>query len=164
MRDIEKYLSIDRPRLGDTIPLTIFRAFRHFSANYVEDLMGERGSTTVFYNAGRTLGLEVGEILNEKELDAYLDRVIGFVEDQKIGLLVPVQVDENGMVFQLEECITCAGMPDIGKRICHFETGFVAGVVEHFLGHRVVAKETKCNAKGEGVCEVSVETRNAKGK
>ncbi len=156
MEDIEKYWSIHRPKLGDQVPLSIFRAFRHFSAGYVEDLMGEKGSITVFYNAGRTLGAEVGKRLGGNSLDEYLNKVVDFVEEQRIGILVPVSLGQDLMVFQLEECITCAGMPNIGRRICHFEAGLVAGIVEHILGRRVVAKETKCNAMGEGVCEVSV--------
>ncbi len=160
MRGIEVYLNVDRPKLGDRIPLSVFRAFRHFSANYVEELMGERGSITVFYNAGRALGSEIGKKLHDSNLDRYLGGVADFVEEQGIGILVPVQVGDGSMVFQLEECITCVGMPDIGRRICHFETGFVAGVVENFLGSRVMAKETKCNAKGEGVCEVTLELRD----
>jgi predicted hydrocarbon binding protein len=164
MREIEVYLNINRPKLGDRIPLSIFRAFRHFSADYVEELMGERGSIKVFYNAGRALGSEIGGKLSDASLDRYLTKVASFVEEQGIGILVPVKVEDTSMVFQLEECITCAGMPSIGRRICHFETGFVAGIVENFIHGRVIAKETKCNAMGEGVCEVSLELRNATNK
>jgi len=48
-------------------------------------------------------------------------------------------------------------MDNIGQRICHFEVGLVAGVVEAFVGTRVKAHESKCYANGEGTCEVTVE-------
>ena len=38
------------------------------------------------------------------------------------------QDDGPRLVVDLDECITCAGMSNIGKRICQFEVGFVAGV------------------------------------
>ncbi len=162
MRNIEIYLKIDRPVLGDSIPLTIFRAFRHFSAGYAEDIMGEKGAAAIFYNAGKTLGIEVGKSLHTETLEKYMESVKEFVKEQKVGILVPVSVEKDRMVLQIDECITCAGMPNIGRRICHFEAGFVGGLVEAFTGGRVVAKETKCNAMGEGICEVTVELRDVK--
>jgi len=48
-------------------------------------------------------------------------------------------------------------MPNIGARICHFETGFVAGIFETFVERKVRAVETKCNAMGEETCEVTVD-------
>ncbi|MFN7066062.1 MAG: V4R domain-containing protein, partial [Aquificaceae bacterium] len=86
----------------------------------------------------------------------YLMNVAGFVRDMKIGILIPVELNQEGMVLQLDECITCAGMHNIGKKICQFETGMVAGIVESHLNKRVKAHESKCNANGDGICEVEV--------
>lgn len=156
MGKIEEISQIHRPEVGTDIPLLIFRAFRHFTADYVTKMLG-KGANVVFQNSGRDLGREAGAMLKKPTLEEYLQAVVEFVRQQRIGLLRASEISDERMVLGLDECITCAGMGNIGKRICHFETGFVAGVVEAFAGVKVRAFETKCNANGEGICEVTVD-------
>lgn len=160
MNRVETIAQIARPQLGTEVPLLVFRAFRHFSANYVEELLG-RGASTAFQNGGRELGREIGLQLLQPNLESYLEGVGYWVRENKIGLLRTVALSNEQLVVALDECITCAGMPNIGKRICHFEVGFVAGVADAFLKRKVRATETKCNANGEGTCEVTVVLANA---
>ncbi len=159
-RLIDQISQVKRPLLGEDIPILVFRAFRVFVGLHGMDIMGEKGMTALIQNAGRELGKELGETLKHEDLDKYLMRVIDFVRDAKIGLLVPVEVNQERMVLQLDECITCSGMPNIGKKICQFEVGIVAGLVESYLHKRVKAYETKCNANGDNICEVNVELNN----
>ncbi|WP_457639292.1 V4R domain-containing protein [Persephonella sp.] len=147
---------IKREKLGTEIPLLLFRALRHYTHFYASDLLGEKGANILLFNAGKTLGEDIGKSIHDDDLNQYLKNVAEFVEKEKIGILKLVELSDSKMVAQLDECITCSGMDNIGKRICHFEVGFVAGLVEHFLGKKVIARETKCNANGEGVCEVTV--------
>ena len=153
---IEEVAKTNRPVLGSDIPLLIFRVFRHFSAGYVEEVLG-RGAAVVFQNGGRELGKEAGRMLARPDPTEYLREVCQFVRDSKIGLLHPREVSERLLVVDLDECITCAGMDSIGKRICQFEVGFVAGVAEVLVKRKPKAYETKCNANGEGTCQVTVE-------
>lgn len=153
---IEAISKVHRPHTGSDIPILVFRAFRHFSANYVTEMLG-RGAHLVFLNSGRDFGHAVGELLKKPTLDEYLREVTRFVFDVRVGRLEAREITAHRLVLGLDECITCAGMDSIGKRICHFETGFVAGIVETFVGEKVRATETKCNANGEGICEVTVD-------
>lgn len=100
---------------------------------------------------------QLGRGGGQPKLDDYLGAVVAWVRDVKVGLLRPVHMDDKHMVVALDECITCAGMDNIGKRICFFEVGLVAGVVEAFVKKKVRASETKCNASGDSTCEVTVE-------
>jgi len=153
---MEKIAHVDRPVLGDKIPVSVFRVFRQFSALYSEDIIGKNGTKIVFRHAGQQLGIDVGKSLLTENLDEYLAAVSQYVKDTGIGILSCNKDKEGVMVFRLDECITCAGMPSIGRKICHFEVGLVAGAVEAFLGKSVVAHETKCNANGDDCCEVTV--------
>jgi hypothetical protein len=156
MGKIEEISRIARPEIGDSVPLVIFRAFRHFSADYVRKMLG-RGAGVVFQNSGLELGREAGVLLKKPTFDEYFAEVVRFVRDLKIGKLKPHEVTASTIKLGLDECITCAGMTPGGERICHFETGFVAGVVEAFVGKRVRAVETLCNYMGEPTCQVTVD-------
>ena len=153
---IDEVAKTQRPVLGNDIPLLVFRVFRHFSAGYVEEVMG-RGAAVVFQNGGRELGKEAGAMIWKPDPTEYLREVCQFVRDSRIGLLYPREVTDKLLVVDLDECITCAGMANIGKRVCQFEVGFVAGVAEVLVKKKTKAVETKCNANGEGTCQVSVE-------
>lgn len=153
---IQEVAKTDRPALGNDIPLLVFRVFRHFSAQYVEEVMG-RGAAVVFQNGGRDLGREAGTMLYKADSEEYLREICKFVRDSRIGILMPREVSAKRLVVDLDECITCAGMSNIGKRICQFEVGFVAGVAEVMVKKKTRATETKCNANGEGTCQVTVE-------
>lgn len=157
---IQDVSNSDRPVLGNDIPLLIFRVFRHFSAGYMEEVLG-RGASVVFQNAGRELGREAGKMLYKPDVDAYLESVCQFVRDSKIGLLTPREVASDRLVVDLDECITCAGMTPIGKRICHFEVGFVAGIVEVLVKAKPKAHESLCNMNNEACCQVTVEWQGA---
>jgi len=148
---------VNRPTLGTQIPVSVFRVFRQFSALYGANILGDQGTRTVFVHAGRELGLDVGKQLYTDDLSKYLERVIGFVYDLNVGILKPVDSDDpERMILQLDECVTCSGMPNIEQKICHFEVGLVAGIVQTFVGKSVHAFETKCNANGDHCCEVTV--------
>jgi uncharacterized protein len=157
MDRMEALAHVNRPKLGDDIPVSVFRVFRQFSAHYSEDILGEKGARTVFVHAGRELGLEIGKQLYTEDLNEYLEKVKGFVYESNIGILSTVLADSEKLIMQLDECVTCAGMPNIGKKICHFEVGLVGGVVQAYLDKNVYAYETKCNANGDDCCEVTVE-------
>jgi len=153
---LQQVSKVKRDKLGEEIPILIFRVLRHYTHNYASDLLGERASNILFINSGKALGFELGKMLHEDDINSYLQNVAQFIQKEKIGILNLVELSDDRLVVQLEECITCAGMDNIGKRICFFEVGIVAGLVESFLGKKVIAQETKCNANGEGICEVTV--------
>ncbi len=158
---IESISQIRRPHLGEDVPVLVFRAFRVFTGIYLEDTVGHRGAITLVQNAGREFGKEVGKRLRHEDLDKYIMNVADFVKDLRVGLLIPIERSEERIVVALDECITCSGMPNIGKKICHFEAGFVAGIVESYLSKRVRVYESKRNAHGDNVCEVVVELNYA---
>ncbi len=149
--------SVDRPQLGEDIPILIFRAFRLYSGEYLKEIVGDKGASMLFLNAGRQLGLSLARNLLDEDVNRFLEKVSDFAKEEKLGILVVEDLNKEKAVLRLDECITCSGMPNIGMRICHFETGIVAGLFEAFLGKRVKATETKCNAMGEGTCQVTVE-------
>jgi predicted hydrocarbon binding protein len=81
----------------------------------LEDIIG-RGAAGTAYVAGKKLGLNLG---------------------------VPVLTDSR-IHIDVFECVTCSGLKPVGRALCHFEGGLIAGAVESILKKRARAIEVSC--------------------
>ena len=130
--DVGNALRIVRPTLGDNAGVALYRLLRLVA---LEDIIG-RGAAGTAYVAGKKLGNSLGL----PTLDDFLELCASL----KIGVIdVPVLTASRAYV-DVYECITCAGMETVGRTLCHFEGGLIAGVVEGVLGKRARAKEVTC--------------------
>ena len=146
--ELANALQVNRPELGDQTGVGLYRLLRLVA---LEDIMGP-GASAISYYAGKKLGLE----LNLKTLDEFLE----LCKELKIGLIeVPVMTDTHIHV-DVYECVTCAGMETVGRPICHFEGGLIAGAVEGIIGKSVQAKEVTCiGGLGDDSCGFDLEIK-----
>ena len=152
-----------RPVLGGTATVAMFRALR--LVGVMEGLDGTLGkdAAALVFNSGKHVGGALGlDILGETgpDLDAYVKVLAARLKALGVGLMSVTRLDlaAGRLTVRVDECITCAGMPDIGKAVCHFEGGLVSGVLEAFLGagKKAAVEETKCWALGDRTCEFEV--------
>ncbi len=150
-----------RPHLGATVPVALFRALRvDGMMKGLDAAIGD--ASALVYRAGRTVGAPVGQQIAAQangDLGAFLGGVVETSRALGIGVisLVPGTLTESGLTLRVDECVTCAGAAPIGTKICHFEGGFIASVVEGFTGQPAVATETHCNANGDDACVFHVD-------
>lgn len=139
--DIANALQIHRPELGNEVGIGLYRLVRLVA---LEDILGP-GASAVSYYAGKKLGIG----LQIKQLDDFL----ALCEQLKIGKIkIPVMTATHIHV-DVCECVTCSGMSPVGRTLCHFEGGLIAGVVETILGKKVQAKEVSCiGGLGDKTC------------
>lgn len=139
--DVENALRITRPTLGDTAGVALYRLLRLVA---LEDIIG-RGAAGTAYVAGKKLGHSLGF--------TKLDQFLELCASLKIGVIdVPVLTSTKVHV-DVYECITCSGMETVGRTLCHFEGGLIAGVVETVLDQRARAKEVTCiGGLGDEAC------------
>ena len=149
-----------RPTLGPTATVAMFRALRLIGVMEGLDSTLGKDASALVYNSGKHLGSELGKAILEKsgqDLGRYVQMLTAKLKELGVGLLsVPeVKLAEGFLRVRVDECITCAGMPNIGKAVCHFEGGLVSGILEAFLGggKKCIVKETKCWASGDTTCE-----------
>ena len=144
--DVANALNVLRPTLGDTAGVALYRLLRLVA---LEDIIG-RGAAGTAYVAGKKLGNSLGLT----SLDAFLD----LCNALKIGVIeVPVLTDTRVHV-DVYECITCSGMATVGRTLCHFEGGMIAGAVETILSKRARAREVTCiGGLGHDACGFDID-------
>lgn len=106
-------------------------------------------------NLGRTL-------INEGLADD--TRSLGeLMLEHKLGILDVISEEGDGrhirMDIRVYECIECSGLPNIGRPICFFEAGIIAGALSEILGGRVDAYERRCWTNGYSFCQFDVRAR-----
>lgn len=128
----------------DTKYVINFRLVRH---SELDRVVGLSAANTLWYNAGKQLGI----LAVEKGLIKSLDDLLNFAVNQRIGLVDVYKEGSNKARVHVYECISCAGIPNIGRPVCHFEGGLIAGVLTKLIG-KCRAKETHCWGMGYSFC------------
>ena len=130
-----------RPTLGRETDLSLYRILKYSMLHF----LGITGKSKL-YSAGKYFG-EHSDIESFEEL-------MQFFEEYKIGILEIIE----GMPLRLRvyECVDCAGLPNIGKKVCCFEAGILAGVLKNIFNKDVHVVEVKCYASGDDCCEFEV--------
>ena len=134
----EDTYNVNRPTLGRQADVALIRALKLSIIRY----LGFNAASKLYF-----AGVHFGEELGVKSIDDMKE----FFEELGIGILSVVS--EDPLIFRVEECIDCEGLPHIGEPICYFEAGIIAGCLESILGKKVKVVETKCYAKGDDCCE-----------
>ncbi|MGR8942426.1 MAG: V4R domain-containing protein [Gammaproteobacteria bacterium] len=130
--DVGNALSVVRPNLGDNAGVALYRLLRLVA---LEDIIG-RGASGAAYLAGKKLGISLGLTKLEDFLQLCKDLNIGIIE-------IPLAT-ENKFHVDVYECVTCSGLEPVGRPICHFEGGLIAGAVQTITGRSVRAREVTC--------------------
>lgn len=143
--DVANALHVVRPTLGDNAGIALYRLLRLVA---LEDIIG-RGAAGTAYVAGKKLGNSLGLT----KLDDFLE----LCDALKVGVIEVPVLTESQIRVDVYECVTCAGLETVGRTLCHFEGGLIAGVVESVVGKRARAKETTCiGGLGHDACGFDV--------
>ena len=146
--DVTNALRVVRPTLGDDAGVALYRLLRLVA---LEDIIG-RGAAGTAYIAGKKLGASLGL--------TSLEDFLGLCHALKVGVIkVPILTDSKIRV-DVYECVTCAGLAPVGRTLCHFEGGLIAGAVGTILKKKTRAIETTCiGGLGDDACGFDLELK-----
>jgi uncharacterized protein len=140
----EDMKKIERHRLGDQVPLELFRTIRLIGMNQGLPL-GGRGTTM-------TVGRTIGENLPVKSVEELLQ----LFEDLKIGIPHVVHRDDSSIRIAVDDCF-CKGLPvQDEKLVCDLEGAILEGALSKILSRKTSVREVKCNVRGDERCEYEV--------
>lgn len=135
---------IKREKLGDVVPLELFRTIRLIGLYQGLPMNGK--STTL------TIGRKIGEELGVTTVDELFE----LFEHLKIGIPKIIREDEKSMTVVVYDCF-CEGLPIMeGKMVCDLEGAIMEGALSQIRGKRVSVREVKCNVHGDEYCEYEV--------
>lgn len=135
---------IDRSRLGNQVPLELFRAIRLIGMQQGLPLEG-KGTTA-------SIGRKIGESLPVTTLD----ELLGLFAELRIGLPRIVEQGERLIRIAIDDCF-CKGLPVIEeKKVCDLEGAILEGALGKMLNRKVNVRETKCNVCGDEHCEYEI--------
>ncbi len=144
--DVANALSVVRPTLGDNAGVALYRLLRLVA---LEEIIG-RGAAGTAYVAGKKLGNSLGL--------TKLDQFLELCNSLKIGIIEVPVLTESRVYVDVYECVTCSGMAAVGRTLCHFEAGLIAGVIETVVKKRAKAREVTCiGGLGHDSCGIEVE-------
>jgi hypothetical protein len=139
-----------RPQLGDIVPLVTFRLYR-FVVRQVAS-----GIEAVIYTLGKDVGKEViSPSLGNGDLKLVFKELEEIFKKLGIGILT-FQKSERHVRIRIEECAVSYKTPNVGRPLCYFEGGLIAGVLEEKLGEMVQVTEIECCGMGHDHCEFVV--------
>jgi predicted hydrocarbon binding protein len=138
---VSNALNVQRPSLGPDAGVALYRLLRLVA---LEDIIG-RGAAGTAYIAGKKLGLNLG-----------LTTLEGFLElcnSLKVGIIKVPVLTEHRIHIDVYECVTCSGLTPVGRPLCQFEGGLIAGAVEAIVKKRTRAMEVTCiGGLGDDAC------------
>ena len=143
---IKDLFNIDRPQLKENLSVPLWRILRF---NAMENISGKNSDKKI-YDAGKI----VGKTLESKSLEEF----ITILTDLGVGeCSIRLNTDKK-IIIDVDECVTCSGIkPPIGKVLCFFEAGIVAGQISKLKGKELESIETLCDGgKGDETCRIEV--------
>jgi hypothetical protein len=136
---------VTRAKLGVTAPVALYRLARLVA---FEEILG-RGASATAYLAGKRMGQSLGL----PDLEAFLK----LCTDLSIGIIKVPHMSDTEIKVDVYECVTCSGLTPVGRTLCSFEGGLIAGVVEGIAKAPVSATEVTCiGGLGDETCGFEV--------
>ncbi|HOJ72064.1 MAG TPA: hypothetical protein PLL96_04120 [Syntrophorhabdaceae bacterium] len=135
---------IARPRLGDKIPLELFRILRIIG---MREILGDSSGAALYM-----IGKKVGNMIGADDIDSFKSRIT----ELKIGIPEVEILDDDHLVVKLYECITCAGFSYTGEMFCDMESGIIAGMLEKVYNKKARSTQKKSWTAGYNYCEFHI--------
>ncbi len=149
-----------RSYLGPDAPVLAYRLMQYTLRDLLITRLGVDKANEIFTEAGRTAGMQFCRNLLNTGLgfDGFVSNLQRVLHEQKIGILRIEEADMENMRFILTvaEDLDCSGLPFTDETVCQYDEGFIAGILEGYMGKPFRAKEIDCWASGDRVCRFDV--------
>jgi len=145
-----------RPNLGQNTSVAAYRLMQFTLRNILIDELNVEETNEIFVKAGELAGSAFCRNLLDSSLDfnAFVADLQAKLKSLNMGILRIEEADLEQMTFTMtvSEDLDCSGLPTCGETVCHYDEGFIAGILETYTGKRFQAKEVDCWTSDGRVC------------
>ncbi len=153
-------ISRGRVNLGPDVPVVVYRLLQYTLRDVLIVRFGVATTNEIFIQAGKSAGAHFCNKFLKKDtpFSEFIASLQQILKDQRIGILRVEKADLEKMEFILTvaEDLDCSGLPFTDEVVCHYDEGFIAGLLETYTGQPFEAKEIDCWASGDRVCRFDV--------
>jgi len=145
-----------RADLGEEMPVLVYRLMQFTMLDILSKEFGNEQADDYFRRAGFLAGTEFAKGLLDltTDLNTFLSQLTKALADYKIGILRMEAFDHDtgNIVLTVGQDLDCSGLPVTDETVCHYDEGFIAGILNAYTGKDYVVKEIDCWSNGDRVC------------
>lgn len=153
-------IALGRPTMGNSTYVSVYRMLQFSVRSALAQEFGGMAAQKVFYNAGKMAGRELCLNMLDKESDActFFSQLSSVLKDFNIGILKTEKMDDQKLNYTvtLEEDLDCSGLPDSKETVCGWDEGFIAGILQEYMGVDFLVKEIDCWSQGQKLCRFEI--------
>ena len=153
-------IQLGRPNLGGEVPVAVYRLAQYTMREAIALNFDDETAARMLREAGWIAGREfcIATLDRQLGLNAFIAQLQEVLKTQKIGILRVEKADPVALTFTLtvSEDLDCSGLSVMGKTVCDFDEGFIAGVLHAYTGKEFSAVEIDCWATGDRTCRFAV--------
>ena len=126
------------------LPRTIIHSLQWISVGY----------SSALYFGGKKFGKEIiSKEIKGKDVKSILKEIGSFFNSQGVGKFQVKEISEKTATVRIIESYNSFAVGKIGKPICFFEAGIIAGILEGKLKKNITVNEVLCGGLGDEVDE-----------
>ena len=145
-----------RSNLGEEMPVIVYRLMQYTLIDTLKEELGAEKAIICFRQAGHLAGIEFAKnMLNlDQDFNSFIAQLQEILKLLKIGILRVEAFDsESGtIILTIAEDLDCSGLPVTNENICHYDEGFISGILERYTGKKYKVREIDCWANGDRIC------------
>lgn len=119
------------------------------------------GAAIILQRMGYSLGRYLGILAKKNGVtpDKTEGALVQMARESGWGRLILTSggLTAGGARISVKGCFFCSSISDSHEPVCHTLAGLISGVLDEVTGHTHRVAEEKCAAKGDAVCELTVE-------
>jgi len=145
-----------RADLGEGMPVLVYRLMQFTMLDVLTKDFGPEKADEYFRRAGFLAGSEFAKSLLDLtvDLNSFLSQLTQALADNKIGILRMEAFDPatGNLVLTVGQDLDCSGLPVTDETVCHYDEGFISGILNAYTGKEYDVREVDCWSNGDRVC------------
>ncbi|MFA5712897.1 MAG: V4R domain-containing protein [Bacteroidales bacterium] len=153
-------INLGRPNLGEETKVSVYRMMQYSMRGVLAKEFGSERASKLIYDSGYIAGLNFckTQLDTKLELNQFLAQLQKRVKEYKIGIVrvEKIELESLEMTLTVEEDLDCSGLNVTNERVCDYDEGFIAGILEFYTNLKFSVKEVDCWSSGGRVCRFKI--------